>query len=357
LPPSRGPERTCGWNYGSSHYILRPSRFAPAAHEDRSVRCRSQAATGRFLPAIESARACRCSTAAPRGRSVMSGSPLSPAEALDALAFSVEAGADEAIEETSVNRYDVETPRPKPLAATPPMRSAQTPLPATPTEPREPTPALSPLDDVRATAREQAQAAGDLESLRRVLESFEGCPLKATAMNLCLSDGNPKAKIMIVGEAPGADEDRQGKPFVGRAGQLLDKMIGAIGLDRDKVYITNLLFWRPPGNRTPTTAEVAACLPFVERQIELVAPEILVFAGGASAKALMNTGTGILKLRGRWTRYWHEGLPAPIPALPLLHPAYLLRQPAQKRAAWRDLLNLKAVIEGRETPGQPAAER
>ena len=155
---------------------------------------------------------------------------------------------------------------------------------------------------------------------------------------------------MIVGEAPGADEDRQGKPFVGRAGQLLDKMIGAIGLDRDKVYITNLLFWRPPGNRTPTTAEVASCLPFVERQIELIAPEVLIFAGGASAKALMNTSTGILKLRGRWAAYQHAGLVRPIPAMPTLHPAYLLRQPAQKRLAWRDLLALSHVLRSGENP-------
>jgi len=277
----------------------------------------------------------------------MSGTPLSRAEAVAALARLVDAGADEAIEEPGVNRYLAETQRP-PRAAPP-----APPPPATPRVAQAaplPTAALSPLDRVRATAREEAQAAQDLASLRRVLENFEGCPLKATAMNLCLSDGNPEAKIMIVGEAPGADEDRQGKPFVGRAGQLLDKMIGAIGLDRSQIYITNLLFWRPPGNRTPTTAEVAACLPFVERQIELVAPELLVFAGGASAKALMNTGIGITKLRGRWTRYWHEGLPQPIPALPFLHPAYLLRQPAQKRAAWRDLLSLKAVIDGKETP-------
>lgn len=286
---------------------------------------------------------------------VMPGSSLTPNEALAALAFLVDAGADEAIEESSVDRTIPEVRRPKPATAAPqkpPAAPAGSGPSAAPTGTRRKNPAaaLSPLDEVRTTAREQAQAAGDLESLRRVLETFEGCPLKATAMNLCLSDGNPEAKIMIVGEAPGADEDRQGKPFVGRAGQLLDKMIGAIGLDRDKVYITNMLFWRPPGNRTPTTAEVAACLPFVERQIELVAPELLVFAGGASAKALMNTSTGILKLRGRWTRYSHEGLPKAIPALPFLHPAYLLRQPVQKRAAWRDLLKLQAVIEGRDTP-------
>jgi uracil-DNA glycosylase family 4 len=281
----------------------------------------------------------------------MSGSSTSEEADLAALSLLVEAGVDEAVQATPVNRYAAEDPPPKTAAALAEAPRHQPPRPAvTRQAPMAAGAPLSSSETLRASARELAQGADDLAALRLVLEGFEGCALKATAMNLCLSDGNPEAKIMIIGEAPGADEDRQGKPFVGRAGQLLDKMIGAIGLDRDGVYITNLLFWRPPGNRTPTPAEVAACQPFVERQIELVAPEILLFAGGASAKALLNTTTGILKLRGRWTRYWHEGLAKPIPALPSLHPAYLLRQPAQKRNAWRDLLSLKAVIDGRESP-------
>ena len=158
-------------------------------------------------------------------------------------------------------------------------------------------------------ARALAQSAGSLDALRSTLADFDGCPLKATAMNLCFADGDPRARLMIVGEAPGADEDRQGKPFVGRAGQLLDKMLKAIGLERGEVYITNLLYWRPPGNRTPTAVETAACLPFLQRQIELVEPELLVFAGGAAAKTLMGTTSGILSLRGKWTSYSHAGLP------------------------------------------------
>jgi DNA polymerase len=273
----------------------------------------------------------------------MSNDPKSRDEALALLAWQVEAGIDEALEETPVARYGPAelarpTARPEPQPGSPPI-----------TAPRQASAVPAAPDDARAGARALAQSAQDLEALRVVLQDFDGCALKATAMNLCLSDGNPEARVMIIGEAPGADEDRQGKPFVGRAGQLLDKMIGAIGLDREKVYITNLLFWRPPGNRTPTPAETAACLPFVERQIELVGPEVLVFAGGAAAKTLLRTTTGIMRLRGHWARYEHEGLGRAIPALPTLHPAYLLRRPAEKRLAWRDLLTLKAFLEGKET--------
>ena len=150
---------------------------------------------------------------------------------------------------------------------------------------------------------------------------------------------------MIIGEAPGAQEDRQGKPFVGPAGQLLDLMLAAIGLDRSKVYITNLLFWRPPGNRNPTPAEIAVCLPFLERQVELIAPKLLLLTGGMSAKTLLNRSEGILRLRGRWDDYRHPRMAEPIPALPTLHPAYLLRQPAQKREAWRDLLSFVEAME------------
>ena len=142
----------------------------------------------------------------------------------------------------------------------------------------------------------------------------------------------------------------QGVPFVGSSGQLLDQMLRAIGLDRERVYITNVLFWRPPGNRTPNPQEIAACLPFVERHIELADPEVLVFAGGMSAKTLLGRSEGILKLRGHWRPYQHAGLSHPIPALPTLHPAYLLRQPAQKRMAWRDLLQLKQALETGVSP-------
>jgi DNA polymerase len=280
-------------------------------------------------------------------------------DTLALLAWQVDAGIDEALEERPVARYGVaEAPRheppqeppheqPREPAREPPHQpSAQSPPPAVPRR----APDLLSADDARSSARVLAQGAQDLETLRSILQDYDGCALKATATNLCLADGNPEARVMIIGEAPGADEDRQGKPFVGRAGQLLDKMIGAIGLTREQVYITNLLFWRPPGNRTPTPAETSACLPFVERQIELVAPEVLVFAGGASAKTLLRTTTGVMRLRGRWARYEHEGLDRPLPALPMLHPAYLLRRPAEKRLAWRDLLTLKSFLDGTERP-------
>ncbi len=261
---------------------------------------------------------------------------------LAALAWQAEAGADEAVDEIPVDRY-----RQPPREAAPAPRTQP---PAAGAVRSVAAPALQSAETALSDARALARGAADLEALRAALAGFDGCPLKATAMNLCFADGNPEARLMIVGEAPGADEDRQGTPFVGRAGQLLDKMLAAVGLDRDQAFITNLLYWRPPGNRTPTAGEIAACQPFLERSIELVAPEVLLFTGGAAAKALLNTTTGILRLRGRWVAYRHPGLAGPIPALPTLHPAYLLRQPAQKRLAWRDLLALKAVLEGRETP-------
>ncbi|MBT5457529.1 MAG: uracil-DNA glycosylase, partial [Rhodospirillaceae bacterium] len=162
-----------------------------------------------------------------------------------------------------------------------------------------------------------------------------------TAKSLVFGDGNPDAALMFIGEAPGAEEDRQGVPFVGPAGKLLDLMLASIGLDREAVYITNILPWRPPGNRSPTDAETAACLPFVERHIELVAPEILVFVGGTSAKTLLGTTQGIMRLRGSWRTYESPHMTAPIDARAMLHPAYLLRSPAQKRETWQDLLEIK----------------
>jgi uracil-DNA glycosylase len=186
-----------------------------------------------------------------------------------------------------------------------------------------------------ANARDSAAAAKNLDDLRDRLARFEGCGLKTTATQLVFGDGNRFAKIMFIGEAPGADEDRQGVPFVGRAGRLLDKMLGSIGLDRTKVYIANIVPWRPPGNRTPTPIETAACLPFTRRQIELVDPEILVCLGAASAQTLLGGKDGIMRMRGRWLVY--PTAKKGIRALAMLHPAYLLRQPAQKKLAWQDL--------------------
>jgi DNA polymerase len=268
---------------------------------------------------------------------------MDPAEALTLLIWQIEAGADDAIEAMPIDRFiaSAETsaiPRaamvaePAPLA--PVIASPAPPLTMTTASPTAP-------GQGDGNAYRVAQAAQSLEELRAALEAFDGCPLKATATNLVFADGNPAARVMLVGEAPGADEDRIGRPFVGVSGQLLDRMLATVGLDRTKIYITNVLFWRPPGNRTPTPAEVAACLPFVERHIELVAPELLILAGNAAAKTLLLRNEGITRIRGKWFDYQSAGMSRPIPAMPIYHPAYLLRAPAQKRDAWRDLLQIR----------------
>jgi DNA polymerase len=190
-------------------------------------------------------------------------------------------------------------------------------------------------------AREAARSAQSLDELRGILDRFEGCALKATASQLVFADGNPQARLMLVGEAPGRDEDIEGLPFVGRSGKLLDRMLAAIGLDRSAVYIANIVPWRPPGNRTPTPVETQICLPFIQRQIELADPDILVTVGQPSTGALLGV-QGITKNRGRWFTY-HTGT-REIRAMPMLHPAYLLRSPIAKRLAWRDMLAIKKAL-------------
>ncbi|HEY2110650.1 MAG TPA: uracil-DNA glycosylase, partial [Dongiaceae bacterium] len=227
----------------------------------------------------------------------MSTSPTDPRDLAALLAWQVAAGADEAISEAPVDRYKAAAGAPpptKPLAA--PAAPIAKPTAAKPAAPRvaaKPAPASIPLTPAAVSARDLAGAAKSLEELVDALAAFDGCALKKTATNLVFADGNPKARIMFVGEAPGADEDRAGKPFVGVSGQLLDRMMGWIGLDRTKFYITNIVFWRPPGNRPHTSDEVAACLPFVARHIELVAPAILVPVGGPATEALLRRGEGI----------------------------------------------------------------
>jgi len=252
-----------------------------------------------------------------------------PDDALALLRWCLQAGADEAVAERPVDRYRSDRRPAPPGPVVPPPPGEAPPRPIAP-------PAAPGL-----SARDLAAAARTLDELAEALAAFDGCPLKKTATNLVFGDGNPAARIMLVGEAPGAEEDRSGRPFVGPAGQLLDRMLAAIGLDRSAVYITNVVYWRPPGNRQPTAAEVAACLPFITRHIELVSPEILVTVGGAAAKTLLARNEGITKLRGRWFQYESVGMSRPIPATATYHPAYLLRQPAQKRMAWRDLLMLR----------------
>jgi uracil-DNA glycosylase len=254
-------------------------------------------------------------------------------DSLAALRWQVEAGADEAILETPVDRY---------AASAMPVKAAPVaPAPVVRAVPAAPLPA--PTAAVQS-ARSLAAAARSVGELAEALAAFDGCPLKRTATNLVFADGNPEARIMLIGEAPGADEDRLGKPFVGVSGQLLDRMLACIGLDRQSTYITNVIFWRPPGNRPPTDAEFAACLPFVERHIELVSPEVLVLLGATSAHKLLARNDGITRLRGRWFQFQSAGMARPVPTMPVYHPAYLLRQPAQKRAAWRDWLAILARL-------------
>lgn len=199
--------------------------------------------------------------------------------------------------------------------------------------------AAIPDENAIVSARELAKSANSLEELRKILTGFKGCNLRLGAKNLVFGDGNPNAGIMLVGEVPDLDEDTHGLPFVGRAGQLLDKMLAAINLDREKVYLSNVIPWRPPGNRTPTPAEIEICRPFIERHIELIAPKLLILLGESSAKTLLDTKKGILKLRGQWKKYPLQD--GEIDCMPTLHPTYLLRQPVQKRLAWRDLLKVQ----------------
>ncbi|MGL4491190.1 MAG: uracil-DNA glycosylase [Rhizobiaceae bacterium] len=256
----------------------------------------------------------------------------------DILRFYEESGLDFALEEEAQNRLailpKVDAPAPSLQAGKPQQRATVAP------------PSMAVPDDATiARAREEAKLAPTLEALKASLEKFDGCSLKFTAKNLVFADGNPAAKIMLIGEAPGRDEDLEGRPFVGKAGQMLNRMLHAIGLDRTQVYIANVIYWRPPGNRTPTPMETEICRPFIERQIELINPDVVVFVGGVSAKSFLPGTDGILRLRGQW-KDWTMPNGRVIPALPMLHPAYLLRQPAQKKLAWRDLLSLKAKIAG-----------
>jgi len=267
-----------------------------------------------------------------------------PREGLAALLkWYADHGVDEAIGEEAIDRFAL----PPPTAAAPPgalpgasprNTAAPTPIraPAPPPAARAPVPLESPqlVDD----ARELARRCATIAELEQAVRAFEGCALKRTAKNTVFADGVPGAPVMIVGEAPGADEDRLGKPFVGVSGQLMDRMFDAIGLSRERdLYITNILFWRPPGNRTPTLAEQAVCVAFTRRHIELAKPKVLVLAGGTAAKAMLETTEGIMRLRGKWTTLTLDD-GTEVPTMPTFHPAYLLRTPASKRQSWLDLL-------------------
>jgi uracil-DNA glycosylase family 4 len=207
-------------------------------------------------------------------------------------------------------------------------------------------PSTAPLGtpEAAATARELAAAARTLDELKDAIARFDGLSLKATATNLVFADGNPKARLMLIGEAPGGEEDRRGLPFVGASGQLLDRMLAAIGQDRTSCYITNIVNWRPPGNRKPSPAEMTLSLPFIERHIALVDPALIVLLGDTAAKTLTNRTEGITRLRGKWFTWAKPDGAGTIPVLPTFHPAFLLRSPGQKREAWADLLAVKRKL-------------
>lgn len=270
--------------------------------------------------------------------------PSNAALAESLLAFWADAGVDAMLLDEPFDRIEagkvIPPPRPAPtapLAAVPAMRKSGPPQP----------------DISTALAQAEAAAAGaqDLEALVAAIAAFEGCPLRyeGAATQAVVYRGDPKAPLMVIGEGPGADEDAMGQPFVGRAGKLLDRMLLAAGL-QDRVFITNTVFWRPPGNRTPTPAEQAICAPFLERIIALVRPRMLLLAGGASAKSLLKREEGILSLRGRWLDWRSADGQMELPAMPTLHPAFLLRQPGAKKRAWQDLLTLTERLDRPDGP-------
>jgi uracil-DNA glycosylase len=282
-------------------------------------------------------------------------SAMTSGESLSALRWLIEAGADETLAEAPVNRFASRAP----VAAAGAAPRSAIPVPDPPARPRM-SGSSAPQGESRKTdlaaqavslstvpgaARAVAASCKTLAELKAALEKFEGIEIKRSAKNTVFADGNPLSRIMLIGEAPGRDEDEQGLPFVGRAGQLLDRMLGAIGLDRTKVYITNVLNWRPPQNREPSPEEAAACLPFLHRHIELVAPEVMILLGAVAVRHVLGVNEGIMRLRGRWESYQSAALGRAIQVMPALHPAYLLRQPSAKRLAWRDLCAVADKIE------------
>jgi DNA polymerase len=279
--------------------------------------------------------------------------------ARDILDFYVENGADAVLGEEPVDRFADTSPFTSPLVGEVDARSAagggsierarstQSALTQSLTHKGGGSSQVSAppaTEEAVMTARSAARKAASLEELRSILQAFEGCGLRATAKQLVFADGNPKSRLMFVGEAPGREEDLEGLPFVGPSGQLLNRMIAAIGLKRAEVYIANIIPWRPPGNRDPSTHETQICLPFIQRQVELVNPDVLVCLGKPSSIALLGVTDGIRRTRGRWMPY-NTGT-REIRAMPMFHPAYLLRSPLEKRLAWRDMLAVKKALAG-----------
>ncbi|MCB2099789.1 MAG: uracil-DNA glycosylase [Rhodobacterales bacterium] len=290
--------------------------------------------------------------------------PMDRAAARHLMQWYLEAGVDETVGADPLDRFTAapvpesapvpaSAPTVAPASARPSGPDAAPARPAPPSAPAPSRPAPPPRQDgpppesqaAVKSACDLAAAARNLDDLRAALEGFDGCALKKTATNLVFGDGSPRAKVLLIGEAPGADEDRQGVPFVGPSGHLLDKMLTAIGLERGDVFISNTVFWRPPGNRTPTLGETAVCQPFVERLVELIDPPVLIALGGAAAKSLLGRTEAVGRLRGRWFPYATPRMAAPVQATVMFHPAYLLRSPGRKRDAWRDLLAIRDKLD------------
>ena len=298
--------------------------------------------------------------------------PFQPLDDLALLRWYESTGVDECIATAPVDRFAAEVAR-RDRAA----QAAQSRRETAPAPPPSPSPsrdgarpatrtAAAADPESRGTTGEAnggpgaaALAAGarSLDELRQALESFDGCPLKVTATNTVFGEGAPEADLMVVGEAPGADEDRQGRPFCGVSGRLLDDMLASIGHDRTTAYITNIVPWRPPGNRKPTPGEVALCVPFIERHVALVAPKVLLLVGGLAASTLLGTTEGIGRLRGHWRSHRPASGQHEIPVMATFHPAYLLRSPDAKRLAWRDLLAVRARLAGDDADGGAGTPR
>jgi DNA polymerase len=267
------------------------------------------------------------------------------------------AGADEAIGDVPIDRLAAPG-RPPELAKTsiqeaPPLKTAIPPPPDRLPPVRPPPASAAPARGLGpdspaaaiAAAREVAASAPTLDALRQAVDAFEGCALRRTATQTVFADGVPESRVVFIGEAPGADEDRIGRPYVGVSGQLLDRMLATIGLDRARnAYIMNVLYWRPPGNRKPTDTEIAICRPFVERQIALIEPRLIVLVGGTASAGMIPGSAGITRIRGQWVTLPVTGLDAPVPAMPMYHPSFLLRSPERKRESWTDLLSIKSKL-------------
>jgi len=271
------------------------------------------------------------------------------------LQWHIDMGCDECVADEPINRLETSAqaaaviassvPDQTPQANVSPSSAISTPMPATSRGTKTNAAEIDSQLQI-SNARHAAENVQTIDDLRAAIDAFEGCALKKTATNLVLCDGPADARLMLIGEAPGAEEDRQGVPFVGPSGVLLNAMLESIGIQREQVMISNSVFWRPPGNRTPTTQETVVCRPFIERLIEIVHPDVLVCVGAPSAHNLLGETQGISRLRGKWYTYQTPKLSAPIHATAMFHPAYLLRTPIKKRDAWHDLLMIKHKLSG-----------